>query len=47
MKPKLTPEQIRLLESMTNDKEKSQQKARFYRENQYEASKKYNKKNEN
>lgn len=47
MKQKLTPEQIRLLEFMTNDKERHQQHQRFFRENQYEASKKYNKKPDN
>lgn len=46
MKPKLTPEQIRLLESITNDKERHQQRQRFFKEMQYEASKKHNKKNE-
>jgi hypothetical protein len=42
MKTTLTEEQIRLLKSIKSDKERTQQKARFFRENQYNLAKKQN-----
>jgi hypothetical protein len=42
MKTQLTEQQIRLLKSIKSDKERTQQKARFYRENQHELAKKQN-----